>query len=80
MSLTAQQSIVTLVFFITYVIFQPPSTVVVRKVGPRIHLAVICIFWGATMIGMGFANSWNTLAGLRAILGILEVRFLPFHR
>lgn len=71
------QSIVTLVFFITYIVFQPPSTVIVRKVGPRLHLSAICFLWGATMIGMGFANTWNTLAGLRAILGVLEAGFFP---
>lgn len=70
-------SIVTLVFFITYIVFQPPSTVIVRKVGPRLHLSAICFLWGATMIGMGFANTWNTLAGLRAILGVLEAGFFP---
>ncbi|KKY24692.1 putative phthalate transporter [Diplodia seriata] len=70
-------SIVTLVFFITYIIFQPPSTVIVRRIGPRLHLSAICFLWGATMIGMGFSNTWNTLAGLRAILGVLEAGFFP---
>lgn len=41
--LTIQQQIVTLVFFTTYIVFQPPSTVIVRKIGPRIHLATITI-------------------------------------
>lgn len=63
----------TLVFFITYVVFQPLSTGLVRKIGPRLHLAAITVFWGATMIGMGFAPTWNALAGLRALLGIFEV-------
>ena len=44
------QSIVVLVFFPTYVIFQPPSTVLTRKLGPRKFLATICLFWGAIEI------------------------------
>lgn len=43
-------SIVSLVFFITYTILQPPATVTIRKLGPRIFIAAIVIFWGATMI------------------------------
>ena len=31
-------SIIVLLFFITYVLLQPPATVVLRKVGPRIFL------------------------------------------
>ena len=44
------QSIIVLVFFPTYVLFQPPSTVLTRKLGPRTFLASICMFWGAVEI------------------------------
>lgn len=44
------QSIVGLVFFPTYVLFQPPSTVLTRKLGPRTFLATICMLWGAVEI------------------------------
>jgi len=70
-------SLITLVFFITYVLFQPPSTVIVRKLGPRIHLSVITVAWGAIMLGMGFVRHWQDLAGLRVILGVLEAGFFP---
>lgn len=75
--LTQCQSVVTLLFFVTYTIFQPPSTIVVRKLGPRIHLAGITLLWGAVMIGMGFAKKWGQLAALRVVLGILEAGFFP---
>ncbi|KAG5919668.1 hypothetical protein E4U42_006444 [Claviceps africana] len=70
-------NIASLAFFITYVIFQPPSTVLVRAIGPRAHLAVITLLWGAVMIGMGFVQSWQQLAGLRTVLGVLEAGFFP---
>ncbi|KAL2194878.1 general substrate transporter [Corynascus similis CBS 632.67] len=70
-------SIISLVFFVTYVVFQPPSTIIVRKIGPRIHLAVITIFWGSVMIGMGFAKTWEQMTGLRVLLGFLEAGFFP---
>jgi len=44
-------SIITLVFFATYVVFQFPSTLVIKKIGPRIHLSAITILWGGVMIG-----------------------------
>ncbi|KAI0004785.1 MFS general substrate transporter [Xylariaceae sp. FL0662B] len=72
-----QYSVVTLVFFVTYIIFQPPSTVIIRKIGPRIHLSFITVAWGAVMIGFGFAPSFQVLAVLRVILGIFEAGFFP---
>ncbi|AEO68025.1 0950c51d-1b26-4ba1-92ae-c84f0f5d4fd6 [Thermothielavioides terrestris] len=70
-------SVISLVFFVTYVVFQPPSTVIVRKIGPRIHLAAITLLWGACMTGMGFVKRWDQMAGLRVLLGVLEAGFFP---
>lgn len=73
----SRYSVVTLVFFATYIVFQFPSTVVIRYLGPKIHLAGITLAWGAVMIGMGFVKSWQALAALRVILGIFEAGFFP---
>jgi MFS family permease len=70
-------SLISLCFFITYVVFQPPMTVVCRKVGPRIFLPGICLLWGALVIGIGFGKNWTTLVALRLILGILEAGYFP---
>ncbi|KAK2780737.1 hypothetical protein FQN53_001005 [Emmonsiellopsis sp. PD_33] len=70
-------SLITLSFFITYVLFQPPMTVSCRKVGPRIFLPGICLLWGALIIGFGFAQNWTTMVALRLILGILEAGYFP---
>lgn len=43
-------TIVSLMFFITYTIFQAPAVVVIRKVGPRRFLAAIVVMWGAVML------------------------------
>ncbi len=72
-----KKNIVSLVFFVTYVLCQPPSTVICRKVGPRIHLSLITLFWGVVMIGMGFVRSFGSMAALRVILGVLEAGFFP---
>ncbi|OTB17790.1 hypothetical protein K445DRAFT_56309 [Daldinia sp. EC12] len=70
-------SVVTLVFFITYIIFQPPSTVLIRKLGPRIYLPTITFAWGAVMIGFGFSPTYEVLMGLRLILGAFEAGYFP---
>ncbi|KAH7141368.1 major facilitator superfamily domain-containing protein [Dactylonectria estremocensis] len=70
-------NICNLVFFIPYIIFQPPSTILIRKIGPRFHLSIITMLWGAVMIGMGFVKKYQQLAALRAVLGIFEAGFFP---
>ncbi|KAJ5379380.1 phthalate transporter [Penicillium cosmopolitanum] len=70
-------SITSLVFFITYTIFQIPATAIIRKIGPRIFISTIVLLWGAVMIAFGFAPTWPVMAGLRVILGALEAGFYP---
>lgn len=70
-------SIIVLLFFITYVLLQPPATVILRKIGPRLFLPVIVILWGATMVCFGFVKTWTDLLPLRLVLGIFEAGFFP---
>ncbi|KAL4787065.1 major facilitator superfamily domain-containing protein [Aspergillus varians] len=70
-------SIVILMFFVPYVIFQPPMTVVTRKLGPTFFLGSIVISWGAILIGMGFTKNWQQLTACRVLLGLLEAGYFP---
>ncbi|KFA69198.1 hypothetical protein S40285_00083 [Stachybotrys chlorohalonatus IBT 40285] len=70
-------NIANLVFFIPYIIFQPPSTILIRAIGPRIHLAAITLLWGGVMIGMGFVEDHGQLSACRVLLGVLEAGFFP---
>ncbi|KAI0148416.1 MFS general substrate transporter [Xylariaceae sp. FL1272] len=70
-------SVVTLVFFIPYIIFQAPATVICRKVGPRPFLAVITAAWGLVIIGIGLVKNWESLAVLRVALGLMEAGSFP---
>ncbi|KAF2674723.1 MFS general substrate transporter [Microthyrium microscopicum] len=70
-------SIITLVFFCTYIVFQFPSTILIKKIGPRVFLSTIVFSWGVIMIGMGFIKNWQSMAALRVVLGILEAGFFP---
>ncbi|KAG8630285.1 hypothetical protein KVT40_001904 [Elsinoe batatas] len=75
--ISTRYNLITLVFFITYTLFQPPMTVICRKIGPRIFLPGICLAWGIVIIGFGFSQNWSTLVGLRLVLGLLEAGFFP---
>lgn len=77
MGTVSKYSVVTLVFFTTYIVFQPPATVIVRYLGPRVFLSFIVVAWGAVMVGMGFVHTFETMAAMRVLLGILEAGFFP---
>ncbi|KKZ62320.1 hypothetical protein EMCG_00394 [[Emmonsia] crescens] len=70
-------SLVALVFFITYIIFQPPMTAIIRRVGPRLFISLIVLTWGVCLIGFGLCKNWEQLTALRALLGLLEAGFFP---
>ncbi|KAL4905041.1 hypothetical protein BDW74DRAFT_185179 [Aspergillus multicolor] len=70
-------STMVLVFFVTYIVFQPLATAIIRKIGPRIFISVLVMSWGAVLIGFAYAPDWQSLAGLRAVLGIVEAGFFP---
>ncbi|KAK2799595.1 hypothetical protein FQN50_008433 [Emmonsiellopsis sp. PD_5] len=70
-------SIVVLIFFVPYVIFQPPSTALLRKIGPKTFLSVTTLIWGLATISSGFVKTWTDLIPLRIVLGICEAGFFP---
>ncbi|GKZ21372.1 hypothetical protein AbraIFM66951_006234 [Aspergillus brasiliensis] len=70
-------SVVILVFFIPYVVFQPPMTVIIRKVGPTLFLGTLVISWGAILVGMGFVKNWKQMVAIRVLLGALEAGYFP---
>ncbi|KAL8280478.1 hypothetical protein RQP46_007126 [Phenoliferia psychrophenolica] len=70
-------SIISLVFFITYIIFELPSNILLRKIGARVHMTAIVLSWGAVMVGMGFVTDWTQLLALRMLLGIFVSAFFP---
>jgi MFS family permease len=65
------------IFFIGYILFELPSNMLIRKIGPAIWLSCIAFAWGALSLGIGFINTWEALAIMRAFLGVLEAVRLP---
>jgi MFS family permease len=70
-------SIVLLVFFPAYFLFEVPSNVFLRRLGTRYLLSTVCLAFGVVSIGAGFVKNWQTLAVLRVLLGAAEGSFFP---
>ncbi|KAF9873468.1 putative phthalate transporter protein [Colletotrichum karsti] len=70
-------SIALLVFFITYFLFELPTTLILRPIGPKVLLNGLVFSWGTVMLGMGFANDWRVIVVCRMLIGIAEAGFLP---
>jgi hypothetical protein len=73
LSIGDRYSILTMIFFIPYIIFQFPANIVIRKLGPSVWLPSLVVLWGAVTVGLGFTTHWTQALGCRIILGVLEV-------
>ena len=64
-------------FYVTYVLFEIPSNVILTKVGARRWIARIMVTWGAVAVGMAFIRTPGQLYGMRLLLGAAEAGFTP---
>ncbi|OCK80993.1 hypothetical protein K432DRAFT_296484, partial [Lepidopterella palustris CBS 459.81] len=71
-------SITFLASFVTYFLFELPSTPPLRPLGPKVQLNALEPSWGAVMLGMGFAKDWKVIVVCRMLIGISEAGFLLF--
>lgn len=65
------------VFFATYVIFEVPSNLILKKVRPSRWIPSIMIAWGIIMTLMGLVNSYGSLLACRLLLGAAESGLFP---
>ncbi|KAF5357247.1 hypothetical protein D9756_006669 [Leucocoprinus leucothites] len=65
------------VFFITYIVFQIPATVVSKLFPPRVWMACTAIGWGLSSTLMATAFNYPGMIVARLFLGIFESGFGP---
>ncbi|KAG7086174.1 hypothetical protein E1B28_002133 [Marasmius oreades] len=70
-------SIVTVVYFIPYILLQIPGNAILRAVGVRYCMTFVIVVWGAVTIGMGFTKHWEAFAVCRVLISALEAVFFP---
>ncbi|EME80774.1 uncharacterized protein MYCFIDRAFT_35652 [Pseudocercospora fijiensis CIRAD86] len=72
---STQYSVVLLVFFVSYVIFEIPSNLILTRVRPSLYLPALAVGWGGIAASMAGCNNWHQLAGVRFALGVIESCF-----
>lgn len=65
------------IFFIGYFLFEVPSNVILDKVGAKLWIARIMIFWGIISSCFMFVQTEFWFYTLRFILGVAEAGFFP---
>jgi MFS family permease len=70
-------SVSLVVFFIGYVLCGIPSNMILSRVRPSIFLPTIMFLWGGVTVAMGWMPNYQTLVGLRVLVGVLEAGFAP---
>ncbi|HEY9342201.1 MAG TPA: MFS transporter [Hanamia sp.] len=64
-------------FYVTYIIFEVPSNIILVRVGARRWIARIMVSWGIVAVGMAFIHTPRQLYGMRLLLGMAEAGFTP---
>lgn len=65
------------IFFISYVLFEVPSNLILHRVGVRPWIARIMITWGIASSAMMFVQGTTSFYALRFVLGAAEAGFFP---
>jgi sugar phosphate permease len=73
----AQFSTAVSIFYATYVAFETPWTLLLKKLTPRLLLAALCVVWSVTTIFSGFITSVGGLYAARLVLGACEGGLFP---
>ncbi|KAJ5873034.1 uncharacterized protein N7529_005387 [Penicillium soppii] len=73
----SQFSTAVSIFYVTYVLFEAPWAVLMKKLTPRNILTGLCIVWSLTTIFTGFIESVGSLYATRLILGACEAGLFP---
>jgi ACS family tartrate transporter-like MFS transporter len=64
-------------FYISYILFEVPSNIIMTRVGAKLWIARIMITWGLVSTGMGFVHTPTQLYIMRFLLGMAEAGFAP---
>ena len=65
------------VLFATYVAFEIPSNLILKKLRPSLWIPLIMVTWGIVMTLMGLVNSYGSLLACRLLLGTAEAGLFP---
>ena len=73
----AMYTLAVVAFFAGYLLFQFPSTALLKRIGARRWIAACVLLWGAAATATAFVRNPIELYILRFVLGIAEAGFAP---
>jgi MFS family permease len=65
------------IFYATYVTFETPAAILLKKLTPRVLLTSLCVVWSLTTVFSGFIQNVGGLYATRLILGACEAGLFP---
>lgn len=76
--LSSEQFQVTVsILFVTYLLFEVPSNLVLKLFTPRLWVSFIVIAWGIIATLSGLVQSYGALIACRLLLGVVEAGLFP---
>lgn len=70
-------SVSIFIFTVSSIVFQLPSTILVRVVGPRLFFAAVTFCFGLITFCTAFIHSWREMIALRVLLGVAMSGIYP---
>ena len=70
-------NIALFIFFPSYILFEVPSNIIIKRVKPSTWLAGIMFCWGIVTIGQGLVTTNGGLQAMRFLLGFFESGSFP---
>jgi ACS family tartrate transporter-like MFS transporter len=65
------------IFYLSYIVFEVPSNLILHRVGARRWLSRIIVSWGVVSGAMMLVQGIGSLCTLRLLLGVAEAGFFP---
>ncbi|AQH03996.1 MFS transporter (plasmid) [Burkholderia sp. KK1] len=65
------------IFFVTYLLFEVPSNLLLEKIGARLTFLRIMVLWGLTSAATAFVSAPWQFYAIRLMLGVFEAGFFP---
>ncbi|KAK2594295.1 hypothetical protein QQS21_008001 [Conoideocrella luteorostrata] len=65
------------IFYVSYVIFEIPSNLLCKYMGPGWFLPLAAILFGITSLVTAYVHNYAQMAGVRFLLGVFEAGMLP---
>lgn len=62
---------------VTFIILQPFSTAIGRRIGPKYWIGCMMVAWGSVCMAHAAIKNRGTLIALRLLLGAFEAGFVP---